>query len=169
MKLIKDLGHIFPTDTSKVKRHYALYACDCGREIRSRCNSKLIPDRKQCRPCSYIDMGITNTINRRTNPKPVEKPLIRLWSSQKTRCKNIDNPKYGGRGITFAKVFEDYDIWYGYISSLPGFKDREQLHLTMDRVHNNSGYEPMNLRWATQSQQNSNRRGYGNNMEKYYG
>jgi len=66
--------------------------------------------------------------------------------------------KYGGRGITFSKLFNTYEKWYAYVSCLPLFDKRVELNLTMDRVHNDYGYEPMNLRWATLSQQNKNRR-----------
>ncbi len=67
---------------------------------------------------------------------------------------------YGGRGI---KVHEpwitDKGSFLAYLKTLDGWTDPE---LTIDRTENSLGYEPGNLRFATRSLQNRNKRKHYN-------
>jgi hypothetical protein len=56
---------------------------------------------------------------------------------------------YGGRGIQF--LFDSFEQFYAEIGPRPA-------GLTLDRIHNDGHYEPGNVRWATRSEQNRNRR-----------
>lgn len=78
------------------------------------------------------------------------------WSSAIDRCRNTKNSKYpiyGGRGIRMC------DEWQ---KSFQAFFDelgpRPSPGHSLDRIDGNKGYQPGNCRWATLSEQNSNRR-----------
>jgi len=85
----------------------------------------------------------------------------RRWINAKARCYNPNDTHYkdyGGRGITMSDEFRnDPRAFCEYLDSLPGFGPEK----TMDRTDNDAGYYRENLRWATRSQQQSNRRRYG--------
>ena len=81
------------------------------------------------------------------------------WKGMKQRCNNPNHKgykDYGGRGI---KVFEDWEedfqAFYDYVSKLEHFNEDGY---TLDRIDNDKGYEPGNIRWATYSEQRMNQR-----------
>ena len=80
------------------------------------------------------------------------------WASAKGRCYNPNHKKYkdyGARGITMAEEFlNDSRAFCEYLDSLPGFGPG----MSMDRTDNDAGYYRENLRWASSSQQNLNKR-----------
>ena len=82
-------------------------------------------------------------------------PGYRRWASMKERCNNPnckDWPRYGGRGIT---VCERWNVFANFISDMghPPFPGA-----TLDRIDNDRGYEPGNVRWATLYEQQVNSR-----------
>lgn len=85
-------------------------------------------------------------------------PLYKVWLGQRNRCRNPNSHKwsaYGGRGIRFAEVWDDFSVWLEYVLALPFYGDPKR---SLDRIDNDGNYEPGNLRWATASEQASNRR-----------
>lgn len=89
-------------------------------------------------------------------------PLRSTWQHIKMRCLNPrcrSYKNYGGRGIgIFSEWVQSREAFEHYILSTIGPRP---AGLTLDRIDNNRGYEPGNLRWATYSQQAKNRRGNG--------
>lgn len=84
------------------------------------------------------------------------KPHYKLWCDIKQRCYNINSPRYhdwGGRGITvFEEWINDYRRFAEYIGDKP-----TPFH-QLDRIDNDKGYEPGNVRWATAETNSRNRR-----------
>lgn len=79
------------------------------------------------------------------------------WRNMRSRCNNPNHPKYrfyGGRGITIDPA------WNDYLMFLHDMGPRPSLRHSVDRIDNNGNYCKSNCRWATQSQQLSNRRSY---------
>jgi len=88
-----------------------------------------------------------------------EPKLYRQWNGAKSRCYNPKHKRYkdyGGRGIRiYKKWLHNPSLYIKYLKSLPNCNEEGY---TLDRIHNDFGYEPMNLRWATISEQCINRR-----------
>lgn len=80
----------------------------------------------------------------------------RAWTAMRTRCRNPRSASYhnyGGRGI---KVCERWDLFDNFLADM-GLKPSPQHSL--DRFPNNDGnYEPGNCRWATNYEQQNNKR-----------
>jgi hypothetical protein len=104
----------------------------------------------------------TKSISRWLNSSPKCKhggsylPEYRAWQTMRLRCLNPKNPAYhayGGRGITIAPEWiDDFRAFFAHIGPKPS-----QRH-EIDRIENDRGYEPGNVRWVTRSENNRNRR-----------
>jgi hypothetical protein len=80
------------------------------------------------------------------------------WYGMRKRCNDPSNKSYvnyGGRGI---KVCPQWDCKQGFWDFLAHIGPKPCASLSLDRIDNERGYEPGNVRWATASQQNKNRR-----------
>jgi hypothetical protein len=83
-------------------------------------------------------------------------PEYSAWRSMLKRCYNRSHPSfkyYGARGIkvylAWRKSFESFLGDVGY---------RPSTKYTLERIFNDRGYEPGNVRWATAKEQARNRR-----------
>lgn len=76
------------------------------------------------------------------------------WVSMKQRCspKHPNARYYYSRGIRVHPDFMTYDGFIGYMGMPPTEKH------TVDRIDNDKGYEPGNVRWATATEQTRNMR-----------
>lgn len=85
--------------------------------------------------------------------------LHKIWIGMKNRCfnpKNYGFKNYGGRGIKVCDEWkDDFQAFYDHVSQLPHFGEEGY---SLDRINNNGNYEPGNVRWATRTEQNKNKR-----------
>jgi hypothetical protein len=83
-------------------------------------------------------------------------PEYRAWQTMRHRCTNPNSPAwddYGGRGITIcAEWLDDPAAFIAHVGPRPSPKHE------IDRIDNDKGYEPGNVRWATRSVNDQNRR-----------
>lgn len=84
--------------------------------------------------------------------------IYHKWLGIKNRCYNPKNKRYknyGGRGIVVCDEWKnDFMAFYNYVSKLPNY---ETPGYSIDRIDNDAGYKPGNIRWATANEQLMNR------------
>lgn len=102
---------------------------------------------------------MSDRVPRNTYPKG-SRPLYGIWKCMNNRC---HNPKsggfkgYGGRGIFVCDSWRDTDP-YNFFNFLRDIPTRPSKGHSLDRVDNDRGYSPDNVRWATQKEQCNNTR-----------
>ena len=107
-----------------------------------------------CQPC-YAREWERNRGRRRIE----RTPAYVSWHGMKQRCRDSRHSSYhyyGGRGITVC------DRWLeprgqGFLNFLADLGERPE-GTSIDRIDVDGNYEPGNVRWATPSEQNHNRR-----------
>jgi hypothetical protein len=80
------------------------------------------------------------------------------WQSLKQRCTNInskDYVRYGGRGITYDKRWEDFINFYLDMGDPP--KDFYGERKSIDRKDNNGNYTKDNCKWSDRYEQQANK------------
>ena len=84
----------------------------------------------------------------------------KTWTEIKSRCMNPRKSGYkyyGGRGIQVCNEWlYSFENFLNYLKSNNMYP--KPAGLSIDRINNDGNYEPGNIRWATQSQQNYNQR-----------
>lgn len=81
--------------------------------------------------------------------------IYRRWASMKCRCHNPNHHKYadyGGRGIRVCDRWHDFVLFMQDMPAQPTSKHE------LDRIDNDKGYEPGNVRWVTRKRQLRNTR-----------
>lgn len=80
--------------------------------------------------------------------------MFKVWQAMIRRCYEPDNKdyhNYGGRGIVVHDGWRKFKAFFREVGIVP-------RGLTIDRVDNERGYVPGNIRFATRLQQSANRR-----------
>lgn len=142
--------------------------CDCGRRVRLTASALRTGNTQSC---GCLKPEVTSKVHRKHGATVgVETLAYRSWKSIKARCLNPKAPRYesyGGRGITIC------DRWLGprgFENFLADMGERP-AGTSIDRRDNDRGYscgkcddclargETANCRWATPTEQSTNRRG----------
>jgi hypothetical protein len=148
LKVIKEVGR---------KRGAVLYLCECecgeNKEITA-------IDLRSGRVNSCGCLKKELIIEENTTHGMRKHRLYRIYHNMISRCYNKNSTHfldYGGRGIIICDIWLNKET--GFINFVNwSLKSGYSDNLTIDRMNVNGNYEPNNCRWATASEQNSNKR-----------
>lgn len=125
--------------------------CDCGKTHVVR---KDILKSGRSRSCGCFRVELF----REKHPNRVhglsDRPEYDAWVNMLSRCYNPDcesYPRYGGRGIRVCEQWKNSPEAF-----LADVGDRPSPKHSLDRIDNDGGYEPSNVRWSTYAEQNRN-------------
>lgn len=144
--------------------------CDCGNMVQVYM-SNLVNKNNHTKSCGCLSIEIGT--KRLTKHGHVSNGKwsgeYHSWAHMISRCTNPNVPSYkdyGGRGISVCKQWMGSD---GFKTFLNDMGKKPSKDYSLDRYPNNEtgNYEPSNCRWATEQQQQSNKR--SNHWEEYNG
>lgn len=135
--------------------------CDCGQEYVVRVRALLEGAQSSC-GCLRRELVVTHGLaggnvgaGRLRSPRH---PHYGRWQAMIARCEHPTNAaykNYGGRGIIVCDEWHDPLVFIEYLDNKLGPCPEGY---SMDRIDNDGGYEPGNIRWASASEQSTNQR-----------
>lgn len=94
-------------------------------------------------------------------PDEIDQWIRCKWFAIRSRCEDPlsrEYRNYGARGVRLSEEFHDPLAFVDYMRTVGGVRRAYAERLEIDRTDNNGNYERGNLRWATRSEQNLNKR-----------
>lgn len=138
----------------KGQRARWLCLCDCGTLTEVRSWNIASGGTSSCGCEQRRKLAARSTTHGRANSA-----LYDTFYSIKGRSGNSANKRYkdyGGRGVCIYEKWEnDFAAFERYILENLGERPKNK---SLDRIDNDKGYEPGNLRWGTPQEQQSNKR-----------
>lgn len=124
--------------------------CECG--IRTIMRSDILKKAISC-GCQALISGQTHGLYLGANGQRT--PFYRAWAGMMDKCYNPNHGRfkdYGGRGIFVHLSWHQFENFHRdcYHLYIPG--------RSIDRIDNDKGYEPGNVKWSTPKEQANNRR-----------
>ena len=128
--------------------------CECGNRVSS---SSTHLSTGHTKSCGCLAAELLEKRNRTAGTHRMWKTVEwNAWHSMKQRCSLVTHKKYalyGGRGIVVCQEWAaSFQAFFDHVGTKPVGK------YSLDRIDTNKGYVPGNVRWATDAEQNNNRR-----------
>ena len=126
--------------------------CDCG-SFRPIIGEHFRDRHTQSCGCLRREISARRSTRQFTTHGRTGTPEHRCFTAAKNRCRNPRNKDfayYGGRGIKFK--FASFEQFLSEVGPKPAPR------YSIERINNDGNYEPGNVRWATLSEQNKNKR-----------
>lgn len=153
MKLIEDLGMVYATTNSKVKKLYGIYECpNCLKHIRTCTHNVNDGISTQCKSCATKAHKTTH------GDRAKRVRLYSIWTDMKNRCYNKNNQafkNYGDKGVTVCDEwkndylsFKEWSLDNGYKNTLE--IDKDILCHKLDIFP--KIYSPKTCLWVTKSE-----------------
>lgn len=117
--------------------------CDCG-NIKEINIYSLIHNKSKSCGCNHRTHNLTNT------------PEYSTWSEMKSRCTNVNHPRYNNYGERGIQVCQKWlDSFEAFIKDVG---KRPSKNHSLDRIDNDGNYTKDNVRWTNSTVQSINRR-----------
>lgn len=133
-----------------------LCECLCGKRKEFYASNVVGGKSHSCGCLQKETMSKIGGSNRTHGQSSKETAEYRAWRSMIQRCHSQTNKQfdgYGGRGIRVCQEWRSsFSAFFAAIGQRPS-----PSH-SLDRIDNNRGYEPGNVRWATACEQSNNQR-----------
>lgn len=155
----QQFGRLTAVKRLPFKRPHSVWLCrcECGRTKKVALASLRRGLTRSC-GCLYREVFAVQNNNFRHGASTRERmtPEYVSWFSMKARCYNPNAANYhlyGGRGIKICERWRS-----SFTNFLEDMGPKPTPSHSIDRINNDSNYEPANCKWSTSKEQAANRR-----------
>jgi len=148
-RFVEDLGMRYRNaNATRRERYWKVKCLECGTTAEVVAATFKHANARVCKICSSREL-LTTHGQRYTR-------LYKIWLGARDRCRNPKHKRYvdyGGRGINFDTLWDDFTTFKDWADSNGYAEDK-----SLDRQDNDKGYSVSNCRWVSSTAQARNRR-----------